>query len=182
MATIPVFTSFTSGTVVTATQLNTQIVQAGNFDLARPYCNAYNSAGVSTATGVFTLVPFDSELEDNDGMHSVGSNTSRMTCVTPGLFSLSACSSWPTGTTGERGLQLRLNAAGSNSGGTLLTTRSAAPQPSTGNYNFPELNIFYRYNNVGDYLELFVRQQSGGTVTTATGSYNLYLSALWEIA
>lgn len=183
MATIPTYVTFTAGAILTAGQLNAQLVNAGNFYLSRPYCNAYNLATFSPASGTATLAPLDTEIEDNDNMHSTVSNTSRMICQTPGLFAIRAATEWASNATGERRATLRLNSAGSPSGGTFILSRDGAAVATIGGAMvFPEINITYRMVNIGDYLELFVQQNSGGALVCGGVQYGTYLSMLWEIA
>lgn len=183
MATLPVYTTFVAGAVLTAGQLNTQVANAGNFFLARPYCNAYNLNTFSVASGTATVTLLDTELEDNDSMHSTISNVSRMICQTPGLFSIRAASEWASNAAGERRATLRLNAASAPAGGTFILSRDAAVVATiAGAMIFPEINLTYRMVNVGDYLELFVQQNSGGALVCGGNPYGTYLSMLWEIA
>lgn len=183
MASIPVYQTWVAGTVVSAAQLASNIQAPGNFFLARPYVNVYNAAGVVAGTsGTGVLVPFDTELEDNDNMHAVGTNPSRVICQTPGMFKLAGASDWPSNATGTRRIDLRLNSGGSMGGGTFLALRSATPNAATGTAVLPEINMPYRFVNIGDYIEMFLTQTSGGSLTSPGGVNALYLSALWEIA
>lgn len=182
MASIPVYTTFTAGTVVTATQLNTQIVTAGNFWLARPYCNIFSNAGVTAPTsGAYVLASWDSESDDNDGMHSTISNNSRIVINTLGVFTHNLCVGWPNATTGARGAMLRLNSAGSNSGGAALAYAFEGPNATSGQ-GVTRMTHVQRHVNIGDYVEYFFLQVSGASQTTNTGSAQVYASALWEIA
>lgn len=182
IATIPVYITFVAGTVLPAATLNSQIRDAGNFQLAKPYCNAYNSAGVACTTNVLTLVPLDTELEDNDNMHSTGTNPSRIIFQTTGLFDIDAAADWPSNATGNRQLTLRLNSGGTSGGGTFIAQRDATPNASGATSVYPVLSIKYRAVNVGDYVELFIRQVSGGSLTAPGGINALFVSALWQIS
>lgn len=168
-------TTWTDGVVVTAAQLNAQIRDVGNFWLARPTFLGHNNAGVSCTSGTATLLPWDTELEDNDAMHSTVTNPSRVICNTLMLFNLQYSVRWIAATaTSVRTLNLRLNAAGASGGGTSLSTRTdAASSTATAGSSvstFQERNFPYRFVNLADYLELFVTQNTGGALSTDTGA------------
>ena len=127
------------------------------------------------------LTSFDSETEDNDNMHSTLTNTSRIICQTTGMFKLTGSAAWAAGTAGIRALQIRLNSGGAVGGGTFIVLRQAAGPATSLAISTPEVNIPYRFVNVGDYIEMFV-EQTAGSISTVGGATGTYLSALWEIA
>lgn len=170
-------TTWVDGTVVTAAQLNAQLRDLGNFLLDKPLCLVYNNAGVVTTTGTAALIPWDTEVEDDDGMHSTVSNTSRIVCQTPGVYSLWNSVRWPSNATGIRTINLRLNAAGASGGGTSLYTGNWPP--TNGGITFTERTILFRYANIGDYTELFGTQTSGGGLTTDSGLRVTCAGAEW---
>lgn len=178
---IPTYRTWVAAEIVTALEMNSNIRDGGNFALGKPYCSVYNNAGVSCTTNIYTLVPFDTEVEDNDSMHSTGTNPSRMIFQTPGVFDIDAATDWPSSATGNRQLQIRLNSAGSASGGTFLAQRDATPNASGGTSVYPTLGMKYRAVNIGDYLEMFIKQVTGGTVTSPGGPNALFLSVMYEI-
>lgn len=180
IATVPVYTTWVAATIVTAAQLNGQIRDAGNFWLVRPYCNVYNNAGLATTSGTLTLVPFDTELDDTDSMHSTVTNSSRIIAQTIGVYRLALSVDWPNNATGERRIMLRLNSGGSSGGGTFICIRDTAATNFAGTWTGPELNIPYRTANIGDYWEMFIQQNSGGALTSPGGSYALTFTAMWE--
>lgn len=178
MATIPVYTTFTAGSVLTAAQLNTQIVTAGAFFLQRPMCSVTNAAGLAgVATGVSTLVPFDTESEDNDSMHSTVTNNSRIIFQTLGWWAITPFSGWASSATGSRALDIRLNAAGASGGGTKLTGFSVQGAAASDTF---QLSLAWRYRalNIGDYFEMFITQNSGGALSSGGSTNGCF--ALWE--
>lgn len=187
MATIPVYTTFTAGTILTAAQLNTQVVTAGNFWLARPYCDVENTTGPNLATGVALLLPWDTENEDNDAMHSTVSNSSRVIFQTLGAFRIHYyVRVGVPGTVWTSGVQinLRLNAAGASGGGSSLSTTTYNPTDSHGSSNTQvERVVMYRALNVGDYYEVFVTGSfTGAAPGIQTGNRVSGTTAMWEIA
>lgn len=169
--TIPTFTTFVAGTVVTAAQLNTQIVNAGNFFLAPPACWVYNNAGVSLTSGTSTLIPFDTENIDNDAMHSTVTNPSRIIFNTLGTWELHFHARVPAGGTigaAQTG-NARLNSGGASGGGSSVSTFAVPRGGATSLATFNDRTFWYQPANVGDYFEFFVTQASGGTLTTDNG-------------
>lgn len=134
-----------------------------------PYCDVFNSAGVACTTAVPTLLTFDGENDDTDGMHSISTNTSRILLNTAGLYEVNFFNRWPSGMTGNITLNLRLNSGGVATGGSSLYTLADGPNAS--GTTTLQYVIGYRPATPGtDYLELFATQNSGSSKTTAGGS------------
>lgn len=173
MAAIPVYRTWVSGEVVTAAEMNANIRDAGNFQLAKPYVDVDASGNTTLGAGTAVLISFDTENEDNDSMHSTSTNPSRIIAQTAGLFTMH----WfyrVTSVSGTQTLNLRLNAAGSSTGGSSLTTTTYS-----GN-NQIERVLRYRFQNVGDYVEMFAT--STGANTASGGNRVTGATLLWEIA
>jgi hypothetical protein len=186
MATIPVYITWVAGTVVSASQLQSQIRDAGNFFKARPYCLAFNAAGTSISNNSLSPLPLDGEVEDNDNMHSTSTNNSRLICQTPGVFDAKTYTAWSNNNTGVRLHAVRLNAAGSGSGGTSIVP-GVGGQPSGigAGQIITSLAFTYRFVNIGDYLEMFVLQNNtapGGALAVGAGAYATGFSLMWAIA
>jgi len=64
-----------------------------NFPPPGSYCKIFKSANQSIPS-VWTRITYDSEVVDGEGMHSTVTNTDRITCVTPGAYSVSVHSMW----------------------------------------------------------------------------------------
>jgi len=75
-------------------------------------CRVFNSASLSTSSGVTLVLTFDSERYDTDSMHSTTTNTDRITFTTGGTY-VFGCSIQMSdvNTTGARIVRIRLNAA-----------------------------------------------------------------------
>lgn len=182
MATIPIPVTWVDGTVVHGSDLNGQVRDPLTFFLARPYCNVFIAASQSVVNATPTLVSWGGEIEDNDNMHSTGTNPSRIICQTPGVFALNVGVSWAKvgSSSTAREVNLRLNSGGSSSGGTSLLTvddTSSSSVPVQDN-NTPKVVFLYRFANIGDYIETFVQQVSGSTINMVSFSY---FQAMWQI-
>lgn len=183
MATLPVYTTFVAGTILTAAQLNTQVVNAGNFWLNPPYADLYNAAGVTCGTSAtYFLVPWDTEIEDSDNMHSTVTNPSRVICVTPGVYHIEHSTSWASNATGFRGSQFRLNSAGAVGTGTQLQFAFGLSIGAAAWGGGPRISWYYRFANIGDYMETFVDQTSGGSLVMTGGTIFNQYQCMWRKA
>lgn len=154
--------TFTDGTVVHQADL------AQLLDL--PKCFAYNSAAFTAGvSGTAIVLTMNSTLYDTDAtMHSTSTNTSRVFINTAGKYVFTTMAVWAGNATGYRQVDIRKNAGGSAAGGTRLwmgikpaevvtslTENSAATAPIP--------------MSVGEYVEVFLYQTSGGSLATTTG-------------
>lgn len=168
MTTVPTIPSFTAGSTDTAAKLQA-LADMQTFHENPPYCDVSNAAGVACTTATATLLTWDTENEDTDGMHNTSSNTSRILLNTIGLYEVRYFVRWPTGMTGNIVVNLRLNSGGVASGGSSLRTTNEAA--NTSGTTETERCINYRPTSPGtDYLEVFVTQSAGSTKTTTGGA------------
>jgi hypothetical protein len=54
-----------------------------------PYADVYNNANINLLDNTPTTLTFNSEIADTDTIHDTGSNTSRLTCKTSGVYDIS---------------------------------------------------------------------------------------------
>lgn len=156
MAVLPVQRTWTVGEKVTAAMLNDDVRDAVNFFLAAPTCHVYNGA-IATATGTSTFMTFASERYDNDGIHSTTANTSRLTCVTAGVYQINAGLTYAGNATGtKRNIIARLN------GATYLPFELTV-NPDGGTPTPVALSFQWKLA-VGDYLELRALHDAGATI------------------
>src|SRR3990167_4503994 len=115
----------------------------------------YNSANISTTSGVAAVLTFDSERFDTDGIHSTSSNTSRLTCVTAGKYIITGNVMWASNTVGRRQLKIVLNGA---------TTVAFMDETAHQTFEHAEtITTIYDFA-VGDYVELHAYQDSTGAL------------------
>lgn len=132
--------------------------------------HVYNSANISISNNSNTALTFDSERFDSDpngGIHSTGSNTSRLTCQTAGAYIVGGNVSWAANATGTRQLQIRKNGTtviafevrASVGAGTNTVMHVATPGPVV--------------LAATDYVELMAYQDSGGALNAlVAGDYS----------
>lgn len=174
MATVPTTFTYSSGSVLTAAQLNTYLSAAVSFFLAVPTCELRQTVAQSLAnTPTISQITFDTEDVDNDGMHSTVTNTSRVTAQTAGRYQVSGKVGFAANATGVRQTFYQVNGSTANAS----DTSTASVSGST--YAIPTVTktIFL---NVGDYVEIGVIQASGGSLNSAvTGADQPAFSVRW---
>lgn len=153
-------------TQLTATELN------DCFD--PPRCRLGNSANISLANAINTSITFDTEVFDDGGMHSVVSNTSRITVPTGGggLYIIGAAAEFAQNATGIRDIFIVLNGTT-----TIGFQRSTSPSASAAT----RLSTTTAYVlNDGDYVELRCNQTSGGNLNiVSAGDSSPVLWCCW---
>lgn len=126
-----------------------------------PRCILTHNTTQSIANNTNTAVTFNTESSDPLGLHSTGTNPTRVTIPTgeTGYYLLTGWLDFAANATGQRGIQLYLNA------GLLLQQRlDAAAAGDT------YLTIAFVYAlAAGDYVELGAFQTSGGALNVQSG-------------
>lgn len=152
------------GETPTYTLLNTHLRDNLDFLYSPPSCRVYNSANISTSTGGFTALTFDSERWDTDTMHSAVSNTGRITATTAGRYLIIGQVQWAAHATGYREARVEFNGAGI--------------YPAWANHTVSSASIATHINVVGqyplaasEYITLAAYQNSGGALNVAYSTY-----------
>lgn len=117
----------------------------------------YHSVAQSIPNSVDTILAFDSERFDTDGIHDTVTNNSRLTCKTAGIYIVVASACFAASATGLRVVTLLLNGTtpiGIQTTNALVTGRTRLVAVS------PPQDLI-----VGDYVEARVYHTSGGTLT-----------------
>jgi len=140
-----------------------------NFLLQPPRAFAYRSAALTLTTAVWTLVPLDAEIYDpySTPMHDNSTNPSRMIAPETGLYVVNLKIGFSANATGNRLMELRKNAAGSQVAGTLVTTQATAGIATNSIFINETVEVQL---NATDYVELFAQQGSGGNLGLTVGS------------
>ena len=157
--TVPVPYTWVGGLYPSATaDLNPGVRDPLNFLLGPPRAKGYRAtSGGALTGGTATLVNLDGELYDSTGsMHSLTSNIGRIVAPYPGLYFINASVGIAGQTAGQRIIiDVRLNAAGSASGGSSVLTTSAPTAPSSGTSSLGSICGHYMLD-AGDYVEMFL--------------------------
>lgn len=155
--------TFASGDQLDATKINenfaslkTAVEGVSSHEAVR----VRNSTIISIPNNSDTALTFDTEDFDSASMHSVTSQTSRLTAITSGIYILCGDASFAENSTGVRAWKIRVN-------GTTEIARSIVP--TSDNSNSTELTICTTYRfQVGEYAELIARQNSGSSINIYT--------------
>lgn len=152
--------SSVDGRPVLFDQTTGKLIKQG-FDLAAG-CSVTKSATQSIPNTTYTTVTFDTESFDTENIHSIVSNTSRLT-VPSGVswVRLSAQIGWAINNTGGRIISIYKN-------GNFITTGFQLYLAFSESYQ----SVITPYLAVtpGDYFELLVYQSSGGSLNLAAGT------------
>jgi hypothetical protein len=165
VATVPTPPDFTDG-ASSSSQLN-QLRDAIKFLQRPPNAQLRQAVVQAVTTAVWTAITFDAEDIDDDtegtGGHSTSSNTSRYTARYPGRYDLGGGMAWASNNTGVRGTYWSVNGVAQNGSQTLEATINGLDAC----YSARSIEV---YLAVGDYLELFAYQSSGGNLNTGITS------------
>lgn len=131
-------------------------------------CRVYNSSAQSIPNATWTALTFNSEVYDTDGMHSTSTNTNRVTCVTAGKYLVWGYVTFDANATGNRYAAIKKN-------GTFYVIEMRS---NFGSGSTTVLHVDLLINLAeGDYVELFARQESGGSLNVHSGNTATVLAA-----
>ena len=174
MGTIPTIATIGSGALVTSAYLNS-VKAASDFWTLTPRAYVYQSAvtSIASSAATWTLLTFGAEVFDivqsgDSPMHDNTTNPSRVYIRTTGKYEINGQVQIVLNSAGYRAVQVRLNAAGSGSGGTQLAINTVDAS-SNALVSLPIPTVEYSLT-AGDYVEMFAQQNSGGALNTIVGS------------
>ena len=145
----------TDGDGFSAAEFNQNVRDNVEFLYEPPRCLLNHNLDQSIANNTITALSFNQEIADNDSMHSLLSNTSRVTVNTAGVYALTASVQFAGNTSGVRTVSIVMN------GSDTLVTQDAENL----GVNPIKLNVATLYYlDVNDYVEVRVRQDSGGAL------------------
>ena len=124
--------------------------------------SVYKSANQAIENGADVALTFNSENFDTDSFHSTSTNTSRLTIPSGkgGKYLLSGAVSWGANNSTLRSVKVYKN-------GSILNQPSQAQGTNDGNIT-PVSNVYELIAT--DYLEVYVRQNSGGSLDVQGGT------------
>lgn len=170
MATLPAPHTWTASDDATSARMQS-LTYGIEFLQATPRAEASLAATATLGTsGLETVIPLTNESLDTDGMHSTTVNTSRFTCVTAGRFLFVAQIGHAASTaTGLRGTELWKNGVAS------ARTRFAVNAVQASYVQcIREITLA-----VGDYVEMYGYQSSGGSADIISGAASTFLHCHW---
>ena len=178
MATLPSPRTWATSDEPTAVMLNTDLRDAYGMFWNPPRALVYRSTGQSITASTYTLLVWDSEWYDSDGMHSTSLNTSRLTCVTSGVYEVVVHIEWQVTNDPTPGTRVVTVQKNNNGGLTPFTSTEIAADvqiveisDATGR---PQTNhlTFLVALTVGDYLECVVAHTAASARSTVESAGN----------
>lgn len=166
MGTIPSRPTFTAGQVLTASQLES-FGAVVDFWADPPRCYAYRDAGQSLSDSTWEVLNLGVEAWDvvqsgDTEMHSLSERT-RVYCRTAGTYNVTFGVRFTADGTGNRQASLGLNTGGTHDIAAALMETKANPNSAISAYCLGTVDAAL---TVGDYLEIFAYQSSGGSLST----------------
>jgi hypothetical protein len=128
-----------------------------------PICMLKQIAVQSVANATNTAITFTDEIVDTLGWHSTSTNTSRITPTVAGWYMVQGKVTFGTSTAGGRNASIWKNGVAIDGSAGYITMGSLNGSESI----HTSLTMVY-VNGTTDYIELYVIQNSGGAVNTAT--------------
>ena len=156
----------TAGDPLPAAYLNTTRANGAWFS-EPPQCSVYSSSVQSVTDSTVTAMACGSESLDNNGMHSTTSNTSRITAVNAGRYTLTGTASFAANSTGMRRLTFRLN-------GTTEYDLVQVAATSVGSSVILSASRTFTLA-ISDYDEMTVYQSSGGALNVTALAFEAIL-------
>jgi hypothetical protein len=144
-----------AGTNITLTPSgdNLTIDAAGGSDIS---VRVYHDATQSASNDAWFTILFNSERFDTDTMHDTGSNTSRLTATTAGVYVIFGNMAFDGNSTGRRLLRILLNGTGQ---GIAYVSESVDDSDAV----YMNISTIYKMD-ADDYVELLAFQDSGGSL------------------
>jgi len=163
--------TFVSGAILTAVQMNGIGTNVNNYRVPT-MCSVYRSAALSqTSNGGYQSIAWDNQdfTQTDTGMWSAGTNPSRITLTTAGLYVVTLSIGFAGNATGWRTMRIDKN-------GTAVAYGNNSPGWAIVNY----LNMNAIIQSDGDdYVEALAYQDSGGNLAYSVGQSSMRFSAVW---
>lgn len=176
--TIPTVRDWSATELITEAKLD-EISAALNYLLAPPRCFAYKGSDGSLGNNVWSGgISLGVEAYDSSNMHDNTTNNSRVAAPETGLYEAKASIEFEFHATGSRRLQVRKNAAGDQTLGTLLRYKTVNAVAGAGNNTSIDATFEIQLT-AGDYLEMFAHQTSGGPLNVLGTIAGTFLSMRW---
>jgi len=172
---VPVPAQVSPGNYLTAALWNASVYNGMTFALNVPMFHAYQSSAQSISSGAWAAISLNTTTIDTYGGHSDTVNNSRYTAQVAGWYMVSGVAAFGANATGFRAAKVNVN------GSTTLNGGNGYAQNTGGTFNCPATSpVRPVYLNVGDYVELYGFQNSGGAISTTTlGELASALTVVW---
>jgi hypothetical protein len=167
---VPTWAQVVPGQFDTSALFNT-VSNNGNFLSNPPLFAGYQSAAQSVANSTLVAIGMDSSVVDSYGGHSNVTNNSRYTAVVAGYYFVIAQVGYAANASGNRLIEMH-----KNGGSTLNLGQGVGLAPTTSNNSANQVSALVQLN-VGDYIEAYTYQTSGGALNTVPAQSGM--TVLW---
>lgn len=173
---VPTTTYHTPGDPVTGRVWNYGPKALNDFLSLRPSFRGRSHTSQAVVNNTWTPVQYPISVMDTDGGHNVGVNNTRYTSQVPGWYWVKGSISWnPTGVTN---VAARIDTAITLTGGFIAGSSQFLTKGNQ--VNSAQQASAIVFIQVGDYVELFVRQLTGATQSVDFGfGIECGLEVLW---
>lgn len=134
-----------------------------------PTCRATQTSAQTLTTGVYAAVTFNAEDWDLAGMHSTVTNTSRVTATQAGKYRVMTQVSFAANSTGDRKIYVNKNS----------TQVAVGTNKPVSGFAATVIAFSTVYLAVGDYVEVFAQQSSGGNLNTSATTGETFIEVEW---
>jgi hypothetical protein len=163
--------TFTSGQILTATQMNEIGTNVNNYRVPT-MCSLYRNAALNHASNnAYVAVPWDAQefTQTDTGMWAATPNPERISLTTAGVYILTATVATGNSATGLRAIRFTKDGAD-------FSYATVVAGIATGNYMTASAVVTSTGSN---YVECSVYQNSGGTLAYTVGAAYMRFSAVW---
>lgn len=147
-------------------RLATLFGSATSQSVATQGCRVTHSVTQSVASGTFTTLDFNSEVFDNNAMHDIGVNNSRITINVPGIYDLGFYGEFSSGVYLRSMFRIQIN----NSDVIAIEQQTGTGQSIPQRYGVATVYPLV----AGDYVQIEAYQQNGANdprdITISNGS------------
>jgi hypothetical protein len=176
--TVPVIASESPGNFLTGALWNANVKAMGDWLMGSagngmPRFRGYQATAQAVANNTWVSVTLDTEQYDSDNGHSTTTNSSRYTVQVPGTYLIVGSIGMVASATANRAVRITVN--GSPIPGSFVKTGAPDASGSSG-----LVSVTTAVCAVGDFIEVQVNQNSGGTLNTAAaGDVACSMAATW---
>jgi hypothetical protein len=161
--------------LVSPTDYNTYAAGANTFLTTVPIFVGYQATTQLLTNNTVAAISLDMELVDSDGGHSPTVNNSRYTAQVAGWYAVSGVVSFVSNGSVVRLAYIVKNGTGGTVGAYVEYTAASAGITSV------PLNVQIVQLNVGDYVELYGFQNSGGSLNTSVTTQSTSSMSVWWV-
>lgn len=140
---------------------------AVNFLANPPLATLYQSTATASANAVWIALGLDTTTQDTYGGHSNTTNNTRYTAIVAGTYEVCGTVAWPANSVGARGVRIMKN------GSTVVTGSATFTGTTNGDVYAITTPAYQVPMQVGDYLEVWGFQSSGGALSTSVAAADI---------